>query len=210
MDCRRVTSPPSILVHEQNRNHDRRQSTTGSAGMPFSSRPPVPMAIPNSRHDRVPPPLPPPRFIDDLAAGSDPGWAWANNSSGGFGRAGGNTTAELNFPKSWNRETEGKRQAQPPERPQYIRRDSSTLTVRSPTEADRRHQDFARHQDEGYYSLSGPRTSAMSQQLVSTLFFSVLRCAVPSQVRTSHALPQSVFQLLIIPFVLLSWARRYR
>lgn len=208
MDRRRATSPPSFLVHEQNGNHGRRQSTTVSAGMPFSSRLPVPMAIPNSRHDRIPPPLPPPRFIDDLAAGSDPGWAWANNPSGGFDKARGNPTAELNFPKSWNRETGDKRQAQPPERPQYMRRDSSTSTVRSPTEVDRRHRDFVRHQDEGYYSLSGPRTSAMSQQLVSTLFFSVLRCAVPNQVRTSHALPQSVFQLLMISLVLLPWARR--
>lgn len=207
MDCRRVTSPPSILVHEHHDNHGRRPSTSRSAGMPFSSRPPVPMAIPNSRHDRPPPPLPPPRFIDDLTAGSDPGWAWGNDRSGGFGQAMGTPTTGSNFPKSWTREMEDKRPAQPPERPQYMRRDSSTSTVRSPTDADRRHQDFSRHQDEGYYSLSGPRTSAMSQQSVYTLFFSVLRCAVPSEVRTSHALPQSVFQPLIIPFVLLPQAR---
>jgi len=183
----RVSSPPSILVHDHNGNHGRRRSTSRSAGMPFSSRPPVPMAIPNTRHDPPPPPLPPPRYIDDLTAGSDPGWAWGNDPSGGFGKARRPFKPGLSFPKSWNREMEVKRQAQPPERPQYMGQDSSGSAVRSPTDADRRHEDFARHQDEGYYSLSGPRTSAMSQQSVYTLFLSSLRCAIPGQVRTCRA-----------------------
>lgn len=176
MDRGRVASPPSILVHEHNGNHGRKQSTSRSAGMPFSSRTPVPMAIPNSRQEPPPPPLPPPRFIKDLAAGSDPGWAFANNARGGSGRARGTATAKTNFPKSWDRGMEDRWPAEPPEPPQYMRRDSSTPTVRAPTDADRRNQDFARHQDEGYYSLSGPRTSAMSQQSVYTLFSSGLCC----------------------------------
>lgn len=38
------------------------------------------MAIPRAR-DEIPPPLPPPRHIEDLRAGQDPGWQWghANN-----------------------------------------------------------------------------------------------------------------------------------
>ena len=35
-----------------------------------------------------PPPLPPSRYIDDITAGSDPGWAWGNDPKGGnFGKA---------------------------------------------------------------------------------------------------------------------------
>lgn len=173
MDLTRVTSPPSILVHDHNgsHSHGRKRSSSRSAGMPFSSRPPgpMPMAIPNTRHELAPPALPPPKVINDLTAGSDPGWAWGNNPSEKFGKA---TGSSANFPKSWGREMGDNRQAQPPPRPQYSRRDSSTSTIRSPTETDRdrRSHDFTRHQDEGYYSLSGPRTSAMSQQSVHEFF----------------------------------------
>lgn len=38
------------------------------------------MAIPRAR-DEVPPPLPPPRHIEDLRAGQDPGWQWGNTNS---------------------------------------------------------------------------------------------------------------------------------
>ncbi|KAH7084900.1 hypothetical protein BKA63DRAFT_4841 [Paraphoma chrysanthemicola] len=38
------------------------------------------MAIPRAREE-VPPPLPPPRHIEDLRAGQDPGWQWANTNS---------------------------------------------------------------------------------------------------------------------------------
>ena len=31
------------------------------------------------RYEPPPPPLPPPRYIDEVAAGSDPGWAWGNS-----------------------------------------------------------------------------------------------------------------------------------
>lgn len=194
MEFTRVT-PSSIPVHDHTGNHDRRRSTSRSAGMPFSSRPPGAMAIPNTRHDPPPPPLPPPRFIDDLTAGSDPGWAWANDPRGAFGKGRGVSAAGPSVPKSWDREMGDKRQTQPSQRPQLTRRDSSTSTVRSPTDAETRHQEFARHQDEGYYSVSGPKTSAMSQQSVYMLFLSSLHRAVPNQVRQGHALPQGVFDI---------------
>jgi hypothetical protein len=38
------------------------------------------MAIPRAREE-VPPPLPPPRHIEDLRAGQDPGWQWGNTNS---------------------------------------------------------------------------------------------------------------------------------
>lgn len=160
MDFTPVTSPPSNRVHDHNANHGRRRSTSRSAAMPFS-RAPVPLAIPNTRYDPAPPPLPPPRYIDEIAAGSDPGWAWGNDPKGGsFGKARESTMPTATFPKSWGK-TMGER---PLDQPEFRRRESSTSTVRSPADTSRGFN-FARHQDEGYYSLSGPRPSAMSQQL---------------------------------------------
>jgi hypothetical protein len=52
-------------------------SPISSASSALSISPSLPMAIPNSR-DGVPPPLPPPRHIDELNKGKDPGWQWAN------------------------------------------------------------------------------------------------------------------------------------
>lgn len=168
MDFTRVTSPPSILVHDHNANHGRRRSTSRSGAMPFS-RAPVPLAIPNARFDLAPPPLPPPRNTD-ITAGSDPGWAWGNDPKGGnFGKARESLRPISNFPKSWGKNMEEDRPLDPPE---FRRRESSTSTVRSPAETSRGF-DFARHQDEGYYSISGPRPSAMSQQSVYTCSFSV-------------------------------------
>ena len=170
MDFTPVTSPPSTLVHDHNANYGRRRSASRSAAMPFS-RAPVPLPIPNARYDPAPPPLPPPRYIDDITAGSDPGWAWGNDPKGGsFGKAIESAMPTSNFPKSWGKNIVDR----PLEPPVFRRRESSTSTVRSPADTSRG-IDFARHQDEGYYSLSGPRHSAMSQQSVyicsSSLFF---------------------------------------
>ena len=164
MDFTRVTSPPSILVHDQNASHGRRRSTSRPTAMPFS-RAPGPLAIPNARYDPAPPPLPPPRYIDDITAGSDPGWAWGNDPKGGnFGKARESTRPMSTFPKSWGKNMKEER---PLDRLEFKPRENSTSAVRSPTDTGRDF-DFARHQDEGYYSLSGPRPSAMSQQSVYT------------------------------------------
>ena len=162
MDFTRITSPPSIPVHAHNANHGPRPSTSRSAAMSYS-RAPVPMAIPNARFDHAPPPLPPPKDIDPVTAGSDPGWAWGNDPKGGdFGKARESARPMSNFPKSWGKNMEEDR---PWDRAEFRRRESSTSTIRSPVDTSRGF-DFARHQDEGYYSLSGPRPSAMSQQSV--------------------------------------------
>lgn len=174
MDFSRVMSPPSILVHDHNGNHGRRRSTSRSAAMPFSSRPVGPMAIPNTRHDLPPPPLPPPRHIEDLAAGSDPGWTWGNGPKGSFGKRE-PSEAGSNFPKSWTgKMEEDERKYQFPARREFRREEDSSSIIRSPTDAERRHRDFTRHQDEGYYSMSGPRPSAMSQQSVHVYFLHFL------------------------------------
>lgn len=161
MDFTPVTTPPSTLVHDHNARHGPRQSTSRSGAMPFS-RAPVPLPIPNARYDPAPPPLPPPRYIDDITAGSDPGWAWGNDPKGGeFGKARESAMPMSNFPKSWGKNIVDR----PLDPPEFRRRESSTSTVRSPVDTGRAF-DFSRHQDEGYYSLSGPRSSAMSQQSV--------------------------------------------
>ncbi|KZM25249.1 metal ion binding [Ascochyta rabiei] len=53
------------------------------------------MAIPSAR-DQVPPPLPPPRHIEDLRAGhSDPGWQWGNTANPKQNGFGGNRLATV-------------------------------------------------------------------------------------------------------------------
>lgn len=80
MDIPQLTSPPSIHVLEHNSTHDRHypssRSHYASTPMP-SSREGMP--IPNRRPDEAPPPLPPPKFSDDIANGQDLGWKWGNS-----------------------------------------------------------------------------------------------------------------------------------
>lgn len=153
MEYRRPTpSSASFPIHDHNRYHSRRSSSSRSAGRPFPSLP-APMAVPNIRHDDPPPPLPPPRFVDAIAAGSDPGWAWGNDPRGGqFGKSKSSSAEASKFPKSWTLNMEEKAF---PERPESKRRESSDLTLRSLTDSERRYN-HSRQQDEGYYSLSGP------------------------------------------------------
>lgn len=46
-----------------------------------------PMSILISKYE-VPPPLPPPRHIEELEVGSDSGWQWGDTIGGGFGKRG--------------------------------------------------------------------------------------------------------------------------
>jgi hypothetical protein len=68
------STTPSIRVYESHRyslpHHHR----------PSQPSPAVAMAIPRAR-DEVPPPLPPPRHIENLRAGQDPGWQWGHTNS---------------------------------------------------------------------------------------------------------------------------------
>ncbi|MCJ1450791.1 hypothetical protein MMC28_001125 [Mycoblastus sanguinarius] len=93
---------------------------------------------------------------------------------GSFPKAGKSIAVGLNLPKSWCRKVEDRGQYESPE---YQRRESSNSTVLSTAYTDRNYSTFSRHQDEGYYSLSGP--SAMSQQSVyasSLMVFFILTC----------------------------------
>ena len=199
MDFTPVTSPPSIRIHDHNANHGRRRSTSRSGAMPFS-RAPAPLAIPKASYDiNPPPPLPPPRYIDEIAAGNDPGWEWGNDpKEGTFGKARDSAMPTSNFPKSWGKNMPNR----PLERPDFRRRESSSSTVRSPSDTGRGF-DFARHQDEGYYSLSGPRPSAMSQQSVY-VFFTIVspsHCAIIQGKRPITGVNAFRYSLLVLPLV---------
>ncbi|KAH7125346.1 hypothetical protein B0J11DRAFT_434070 [Dendryphion nanum] len=74
-----AASTPSIRiydsapVHRYPIPHHRRPSFPSPSGA---------MAIPRARED-VPPPLPPPRHLNGLSEGQDPGWQWGNTGFGG-------------------------------------------------------------------------------------------------------------------------------
>jgi len=84
-----ASSTPSIRVYESHRyalpHHHHR---------PTHPSPAVAMAIPRAREE-VPPPLPPPRHIEDLRPGQDPGWQWGNTNSPRDTGFGGNRLATV-------------------------------------------------------------------------------------------------------------------
>ncbi|KAI4210701.1 MAG: hypothetical protein LQ351_006477 [Letrouitia transgressa] len=154
MESSRVLSPPSILVHDFNGMNGRPGNSSSRSVAKAMPRAP-PMMIPNAQKDDnvVPPPLPPPRYIDDFAAGSDPGWKWGNTPNhGGFG---GKDGGLVNSISSWDH---GMEEEVSPDRPGNTRRGSSTTTIKSRPEGERKY-DFSRQIDEGYHSLSGSSIS---------------------------------------------------
>jgi hypothetical protein len=66
---------PSLGVGQERRSAS---SGSGSSTSTDSPRQRAPMGIPNIRHVEAPPPLPPPRYIDDLAHGNDLSWELQN------------------------------------------------------------------------------------------------------------------------------------
>jgi hypothetical protein len=88
MDIPQMASPTSTRVLDQKAYHDRRPSASRSDSQTSSSHTSrAPMTIPHNRPAEAPPPLPPPRFIEDLANGHDLGWKWGNSGfEGGFGK----------------------------------------------------------------------------------------------------------------------------
>ncbi len=153
MDISRVTSPPSILVYDFNDNNGRAARSSREQGG---------RNIPNARHDEAPPPLPPPRFMNDIAAGGDPGWQWGNtpSKSGGLGKSGGSVSPGSSLHGNWEQKMGYDGHSG---RPEYVRRGSSNSTIRSRPEPDRRHDFSSRFVDEGYHSLSG---SSLTNQSV--------------------------------------------
>ena len=152
MDLTGATSPPPIRVHDYNGNGGLSRSTRRPMSN-FASGAQGPMMIPNARQEAVPPPLPPPRYMDDLAAGSEPEHRWGTMSSdGSFGRSDSSFSSSSGFHRHWERRRmEGGDSAS---RRDSARQGRSSMTARSPTELHMKADPF-RHIDEGYHSMSG-------------------------------------------------------
>ena len=158
MDIPRVTPPPSIHlndVHGMN-GSDRRSSRFQTVQRP--------MAIPSSSAEHyVPPALPPPRYIEEIAAGGDQGIQWRNSFNSASIESGGSVSSSSSLRGNWNHKMAGGRGNG---RPDYNRRTSLASSLQSQPEADTKY-DFSRNFDEGYHSLSG---SSLINQSVQTNF----------------------------------------
>ena len=157
-----ASSPPSIHVDDFNGSHGPSRSSSRSITNSFSKAQ-RPMTIPNARAESPPPALPPPRYIDENAAGGAPEIQWRDTFSSGSARSGGSVSPGSSLRGSWGQNMAHRGSAG---RPDY-RRGSSNSTVKSQPDAERRY-DFSRHVDEGYHSLSG--SSLANQQSVYMLF----------------------------------------
>ena len=159
-----MTSTPSIHGPDFSANHaphnSSRRNHSYASSKPFSKT--ASMSIPNARDPSigVPPPLPPPRFLNEVIdSNHDPGWRWGNSGGrSGFGSIGTGTVS----PTSSLRQNWEKRED--PEAFSERRRDSSASVLPSPTEMH-----DIRFQDEGYHSLSGSSNLQSHQSVFSYL-----------------------------------------
>lgn len=112
------------------------------------------MPIPNSRGEEAPPPLPPPRYLEDLDNGHDSGWTWANSLARGDG-FGQRTLAPIKRGSSlYGGYMRGRMDGT--DNPMagdddHDRRGSTVSTIKSPSEADVR-MDGLLFSDDGYQS----------------------------------------------------------
>lgn len=169
MNTSGVMSPPSIHVYDINGTNGGGRSSSRTVGDLFA-RTPGPMAVPNARTNQhfAPPPLPPPRYIEDLAAGSDPGWKWGNTPRhDGFGGTFGTSiSSSSSWRGSWDHRMEVDGYS---ERHEHSPRAGPGVTIKSPPSFEKRY-DFSRNVDEGYHSLSG--SSISSHRSVDVWLFS--------------------------------------
>ncbi|KAH8821216.1 hypothetical protein F5884DRAFT_745545 [Xylogone sp. PMI_703] len=139
---------PEIYVQDSH-SADRFRSSSSS----YHSSGAIPMSIPNAR-DPVPPPLPPPRHIADIAEGGHNGedlaWKWGNPDSA-WGSAA--STASIAPGSSLHGSFTSKRPGSRDNHQDDSRR-SSASTIRSLSSQDTRDYSYPRI-DEGYSSLSG-------------------------------------------------------
>ncbi|MDI1487194.1 MAG: hypothetical protein OHK93_006463 [Ramalina farinacea] len=114
--------------------------------------------MPDRRQPNAPPPLPPPRYVDEGHPKDDRRQDWGHAPSHKGPPAGQKSPSDvgLSFPKSWGRQTERRL----PERFEYGQGSETSCPsiesmMRPPTDSDRRYE-AQQPQDEGYYSVSGP------------------------------------------------------
>lgn len=143
----------------------------------LNSSTPMAVQIRSNQPLNVPPPLPPPRYVND--AYPEPHRLRGGRLSGGsidegYANSGGSTS----FPKHWAKAMNEKRI---PEHLEHPRRETAFVPSslnRSPTDSDRRYETM-RLQDEGYFSLSGP--SPAVQQLVYAFSFQLCHLFVSGE-----------------------------
>lgn len=146
---------PEIYVHDSG-PHDRygtssRSSSYGSA----ASTAPIPMSIPNSNsRDYVPPPLPPPKHIADIAngghTGQDIAWKWGNSQEdSGWGRPSPSVAPGSSLYGNFS-----SRGGSLMEDRSEVQRTNLSSNVKYTRDFDTREYSYPRI-DEGYASLSG-------------------------------------------------------
>ena len=164
MDVPRVTSPPCIHLNGFDGMDGPDRSSSRSITTPFQTTMQRPMAIPNSPADHyVPPALPPPRYIEEIAAGDEQGIQWRNSFNSASIESGGSVSSRSSLRGNWHQKMAGGRGNG---KPDYNRRTSLASSLQSQPEADTNY-DFSRNFDEGYHSLSG---SSLINQSVQTNF----------------------------------------
>jgi hypothetical protein len=150
-----------MSYHERRPAASRPESQNSSS---YTSR--APMTIPHNRPAEAPPPLPPPRFIEDLENGHDLGWRWGNLAAHeGFGKlAPIKQSSSLNGGYRWT-PTDTSRGDEATEEMDvdsyFDRRGSTVSTIRSPSHPEVLPGSL------GYIQSGGKRTpspSALSNQ----------------------------------------------
>jgi hypothetical protein len=146
---------PDIHVHDSlptDRYRPSKSSPYSSTSSPSNIS--GPMSIPKSR-DLVPPPLPPPRYMADIAEGgkngSDIAWHWANSHVREDSNWRGSISSVIPGSSLFGNSVAKNMMD---ERPDFTRRSSSTSTIKSISGAANRENAYPRI-DEGYASLSG-------------------------------------------------------
>jgi len=168
---------------DQRRSTSRSQSPTSPESI--QSHTPMAMTIPNTRFEEAPPPLPPPRFIEDLARGIDLAWSLGNGHELGGSRKlapikpgsslfGGYKNSRVGRDNEADDDFHGMEIDQ-----DFERRGSTVSTIRSPSQAE---INTARTIQNGIRRPSSPVTPTTNQRSVTTSFFS------PAQ---WHSLPKS-------------------
>ena len=185
MEPRHITASSSNHAYDFHRSRARRGSDARGTADRFSGPLAMAIQVPNRRAPEAPPPLPPPRYVNDLAPDHGSGrMLGLASGEGQLEESRAPPAAGLSFPKSWGARMDP---AQPEGSSDYRRRKNSTTsaisTLGSPTDFERR-SGFSRFHDEGYYSLSGP--SAKYQQSVLILYFFKIRS--PSPVRGANSI----------------------
>ena len=164
MDIPRVTPPSIHIDHDFPGMNGPERPSNRSIMNPFQ-RTQRPMAIPGSAAEiYAPPPLPPPRYIEEDAAGGDYGAQWRNSLDSSSFESGGSVSSRSSLRGNWDRKVAGGRATG---RPDCNRRTSAAMKLPSQPEMDTRY-DHSRHVDEGYHSLSG---SSLVNQSVHKVFF---------------------------------------